>query len=567
MSSRPVQQPTSRSIRSCALLDPRRMRRRTLLAMRVPLDRQTVAALVHATPFALAGVVIALVSWSPGQWLVALLALPYLWARASCRRDAWALWFGYYACGARDIPLMTLRFFTGYHELSPAAALFAGVLLWILSGALLALPWAALRPRRHTSVLSVALRTFAALALVTLPPLGVIGWLSPALAAATLYPGFEAAGLALGLVCLIVSAVLGQLARHVGGLLALDPYPTSPTIPYTLLPARPIAYLFHPLPRWRWLDGAEMRLHHTSHAERHAERLLDRMPLIALMSVVVLLSVSAVANITRQRHPAPAVPIGWIGLDTTLGRSSAPDYPSRYARTQTLQQLIDGPAFDGDTRVVVLPEEVVGPWTDATAWWWIPLAQRLAARGRTLVLGADVFQTERTYIDSAIVLGAGVESPATQTLAAVPYHARMPMPVGLWRPWADWGGGVTAMRGAYVQPYAPIDGRRVAFSLCYEDFLIWPHLRLLIDPPDVLLDLANLWFADDLAIARIQQQSIGAFARLAGVPVLRAENHRQSHTELPNESQLLSGRMHPIVDKTGRTATFLSSKEPSYVQP
>jgi hypothetical protein len=566
MSSRPVLQPTSRSMRPCALLDPRRMRRRTLLATRVPLNRQTAAALVHAALFALAGVAIALVSWSPGQWLVALLALPYVWARASCRRNAWALWFGYYACGARDIPLMTLHFFTGYHELPTAVALFAGVVLWILSGALLALPWAALAPRRHASVLSVALRTLGAITIVTLPPLGVIGWLSPTLAAAALYPGFGAAGLVLGLVCLIVSAVLGQLARHASGLPALNPPSTSPTNCYTPLPAGPIAYLRRPLPRRHSLVGVEMLLRRSGHTARHVDRLTDRLPPLALLSVVMLLSVSTGASVARLRHPTPVVPAGWIGLDTALGRSGTSGYPSRYARTQILQQLSDAPAFADGTRVVVLPEEVVGPWTDATVWWWTPLAQRLAVRGRTLVFGADVFRSERTYTDSAIVLGAGAESSAAQTFA-VRYHARIPMPVGLWRPWADWGGGVTAMRGAYVQPYASINGRRVAFSLCYEDFLIWPHLRLLIDPPDVLLDLANLWFADDLAIAQIQQQSIGAFARLAGVPVLRAVNHRQSHTELHNESQPLSSRTHPVVDQTGHTATFLSSKEPSYVQP
>jgi apolipoprotein N-acyltransferase len=75
-----------------------------------------------------------------------------------------------------------------------------------------------------------------------------------------------------------------------------------------------------------------------------------------------------------------------------------------------------------------------------------------------------------------------------------------------------------------MQPYLAIAGRRTAFSICYEDFLWWPHWRLLVDRPDVLISMSNGWFDFDLGLARIQQQSADSIARLANVPLLRAVN-------------------------------------------
>jgi apolipoprotein N-acyltransferase len=75
-----------------------------------------------------------------------------------------------------------------------------------------------------------------------------------------------------------------------------------------------------------------------------------------------------------------------------------------------------------------------------------------------------------------------------------------------------------------TQRYLDVAGRRAAFSICYEDFLWWPHWRLLIDRPDVMVSMSNGWFSADLALAQIQQQSVQSIAQLAGVPLLRVVN-------------------------------------------
>jgi apolipoprotein N-acyltransferase len=75
-----------------------------------------------------------------------------------------------------------------------------------------------------------------------------------------------------------------------------------------------------------------------------------------------------------------------------------------------------------------------------------------------------------------------------------------------------------------MQPYLTVDGKRVAFSMCYEDLLWWPHWRMLLQSPDVLISLSNGWFDSDLALAHIQRQGIAAIAHLSGTPMLRAVN-------------------------------------------
>ncbi|WP_233857672.1 hypothetical protein [Paraburkholderia sp. HD33-4] len=152
--------------------------------------------------------------------------------------------------------------------------------------------------------------------------------------------------------------------------------------------------------------------------------------------------------------------------------------------------------------------------------WWRGYLQQLAMSNRTLIPGVDLEEEGSDpgraisgeaflrYTDSAVIVGAGDGR----------FDSRQPAPVGLWRPWAS----VSASLGSLMQPYLKIAGRRVAFSICYEDFLWWPHWRLLIDRPDLLVSMSNSWFSAGLSIAHIQRQSVYSIAQLTGVSLLRA---------------------------------------------
>lgn len=125
--------------------------------------------------FFLLGVLIALLAWTAGVTAIAAL-LPIAWWQTRTFNQAGYLAVGYYLAGSWVIPGSATAFF------GEANSWLLGLVLWYASSLLLALPWALLRRFNHAGLL-------VALAIVSLPPLGLIGWLNPALAAADLFPG------------------------------------------------------------------------------------------------------------------------------------------------------------------------------------------------------------------------------------------------------------------------------------------------------------------------------------------------------------------------------------------
>jgi len=385
------------------------------------------------------GCAIALTAWYPGHWLIALLALPFLWARIPGRLPAFALWCGYYLAGARDIPIMTERFFSGYGELQADTALWLGVAFWIGQAALLAAPWGILKFSQAAGPFSRGLRAVMATIVVSVPPLGVIGWISPAHVASALYPGWQGLGLGLGMLA-IAAAAAATWSRS------------------------------------------------------------------TLLLGLVLIAGTIAA---RSELAIPAAPAGWLALSTRLGKYPDGGFDAMYQRTQALQAAADSGFATGAT-VVILPEEALGTWRPAVRYWWTRYLDQLQPEGKTVVIGVDLKVSDRPlrYTDSAVIAGAGRGR----------FDSRIPMPVGSWRP----GAKVSTSLGSLRQPYFDIDGKMAAFSVCYEDMLIWPHWRLLVTRPDVLVGMASNWFIAGRALEQIQTQSIASTARLAGVPLMRA---------------------------------------------
>ncbi|AFT90319.1 carbon-nitrogen hydrolase family protein [Paraburkholderia phenoliruptrix] len=414
------------------------------LPPRLRLARATVQPVPHALACVASiatGALIALATWYPGNWPMLLLLLPAVWSGVRGRTSAFAIWIGYYLAGARDIPVVSMRFFSGYEELTRPEALALGVAFWIAQACVLATPWALLKPDSDSSATRHALCATIATVLVTVPPLGIIGWLSPAYVASALFPGWKAPGLVLGITAIACAASISR-ARF----------------------ARQVAML------------------------------------------LLILSVGA-----RSMASTPVVPSRWTALDTRLGRFDQSSYASLYARTQQVQAIAQR-AFSEGATVAVLPEEIVGLWRPAMSYWWRDDIQAFAAAKRTLIVGMDLTASRAPfrYTDSAVIVGTDHGR----------LDSRQPVPGALWRP----GAAVSAIRGNLTQPYVTVAGKSVAFSICYEDLLWWPHWRIVLQSPDVLISLSNSWFDSDLALAHIQRQGIAAIARLSGVPLLRAVN-------------------------------------------
>jgi apolipoprotein N-acyltransferase len=104
---------------------------------------------------------------------------------------------------------MAERFLSKVDGIATHAAVTIGIAAWITTSALLASPWAAFAPRGRSAPTNFLHAVLATLA-VTLPPLGLIGWLSPLHVSGALFPGWGIAGLGLGLLVTGLAATTGN---------------------------------------------------------------------------------------------------------------------------------------------------------------------------------------------------------------------------------------------------------------------------------------------------------------------------------------------------------------------
>ncbi len=220
-----------------------------------------------------------------------------------------------------------------------------------------------------------------------------------------------------------------------------------------------------------------------------------------------------VANALYRPVPQPS---DWVALDTQLPRMT-PDAASRMARqlaliAQVEKQLAASPA------VVLLPEEIAGPWTAAEAFWWQPTFEAARAHGTTLILGAQR-PDPQGWRNGALIVAPW------ETRWQL---ARQPIPLAEWHPWADDAAPTGWLSPAHslATGMADVAGQRVLFSFCYEDLLTLPMLVSALQgpAPQRIVSLANQWWARGMAEPVVQQQTLAAWGRLWGIPVLRAVN-------------------------------------------
>ncbi|WP_369050142.1 hypothetical protein [Burkholderia gladioli] len=288
-----------------------------------------------------------------------------------------------------------------------------------------------------------------AVLLVTFPPLGLVGWLSPITLAGQLFPGLGFAGAAL--TWMVLAALAG--ASRLG-------------------------------------------------VERAA----------AAVSVL-LAGVGMIALLANLMYVQPQAPDGWRSLDTHVGRyPPADDLVGRLTWHQALTDAVNEKLADRTLRVLVLPEEILGQQDPMVAAAWSSIGAQARARGVTVLAGVDLPRPGGGYLDALWELTAG-----PRVVAA----ARVPMPLGQWRPWSVVSSPMNLSPG-----HSEVVGTRpVGVSFCFEDFLFWVQaLTMLGQKPEVLLSVANNWFDAAADAQRIQERHIEMWARLWGLPLIRATN-------------------------------------------
>ena len=218
------------------------------------------------------------------------------------------------------------------------------------------------------------------------------------------------------------------------------------------------------------------------------------------------LAVAALAGAFVSSPTAPS----WIQAhQTTYGGSGGAgrDFMRDYAANQSMIEL----AVSSKAPFVLFPETVAGLWTPATAELWEDAAAHLRATGRTALVGAEVPIEGTGRTRNALVFVGHHSGELVQ---------RIPVPVSMWKPWADAGTEANLFGDGIGQ----VNGKRAAVLVCYEQLLVWPMLLSQAAGPEIVIGAANDYWAAETSIPGIQTMTLRAWSRLFSVPLVVAVN-------------------------------------------
>lgn len=227
-----------------------------------------------------------------------------------------------------------------------------------------------------------------------------------------------------------------------------------------------------------------------------------------------LLAAAMLSVGANAAYRVPAPPPGWRAVSLELGRSPELWSDQMEARRMLLAARAMRELEQG-ARVVIFPESVSGSNRRDQAPLWQAVARAAAARGATVLVGEETWGRDRRSFRNALV-GYGAAADG-----AVLVSSRVPMPMGDWKFGMEEG----AATEVFGDDVVALHGRRVAFSMCYEDFLFWTHRGLLAGRAELLVSATNQWPSAGTSAETGQDLSRAALARLAGVALLTAKNH------------------------------------------
>lgn len=218
---------------------------------------------------------------------------------------------------------------------------------------------------------------------------------------------------------------------------------------------------------------------------------------------------AAVAAAANLCYVGPALP-SWSALDTSLGPATASG--AQYDRLMFLQQSVaTWSTSHSPGSVLVLPELVGDDWS-LNSEWWKRVDTKLKKRQQTLFIGAYMPHGTGTAYENVVVTLGHNAGPVLRD--------RVPVPISMWKPWTD-EGAIAFWGDSGVQQ---IGDKRVASLVCYEQLLMWPVIRSLLEKPDVLIAPANDWWANKTNLPELQRLSVQAWARAFSIPSVWSTN-------------------------------------------
>jgi len=167
-------------------------------------------------------------------------------------------------------------------------------------------------------------------------------------------------------------------------------------------------------------------------------------------------------------------------------------------------------ASKAKSKATLFPENIVtGGWTVVSEKLWL----ESLSKGKLVAVGA----TEFTY---------GQEKNKRNILAIIGdgkvqrYVQRQPIPFSMWIPFSE-----NSYQAAWFDnPVVTINGKKTAFLICYEAFLVWPIVHSYLSGAEQIAASGNYWWTDGKDIPTIQQSIVRSWSRLFNLPYAVAVN-------------------------------------------
>jgi predicted amidohydrolase len=222
-------------------------------------------------------------------------------------------------------------------------------------------------------------------------------------------------------------------------------------------------------------------------------------PRAAAISLLITSSVCHLA--VPQSMPSAA---DWSGV--SIPRAVTADLQDDFARLEWIRAQVKA----SHTTYTVFPESSVGVWTVATELFWEETEAKLAAEGRTVIIGSTM-PNPQVLANVAIVRGADRQV----------FQQRVPIPIAMWNPFSP---GRFALR-PLADGTMPIGKHRAAILICYEQFIAMPMLLSAFNQPDVVVVMANESWLNGTPLHAYSQSVRDGWSRLFNTPVLFAAHY------------------------------------------
>ncbi len=214
---------------------------------------------------------------------------------------------------------------------------------------------------------------------------------------------------------------------------------------------------------------------------------------IKIMAIIAL----TIFGSLSYRSPAAIKLAGYITHeDYSSGRLDGHEYE----RLQSAANQVAANRAD----ISVFPEGYAGLWGPASEIFWLDMMDQ-ADPNALVVTGAFLPLSRGGYENVAAVIDRGRAHLIKQ---------RVPVPLGMWKPWSAASVPATFFRGSTLDS----SKGRIGLLNCYEIVVVWTVLDTMIDRPNVLLGIGNVWWGRGTNIGRIQSEILAAWGRLYNVP-------------------------------------------------